>query len=178
MPVRTTPERRSICHNPHMRWLRLVVVWTTCLVSACAADEAGRLRLVAQTGFAAGFAVAVSPNGRFALTGESSVARLWHLETGRELRRLAGSGQEVLAVRFSLDGKTAFTAGDGGTIRAWDVDSGVEKWRKETGAWRLNAAAMSEDGRYAVVSPEGKPLQIWDLTAATLVNQLQQSYPN
>src|SRR5437879_2180636 len=130
-----------------MRWLRLVAVWTSLLFSACAAEDTGRLRLVAQTGFAAGFGVAVSPDGRFGLTGEGSVTRLWHLETGRELRRLVGSGQEVLAVRFSLDGKTAFTAGDGGTIRAWDVDSGVEQWRRETGAWRLQAAAMSGVGR-------------------------------
>ena len=50
--------------------------------------------------------VAISPNGKLALTGSNdNSARLWEIESGRELHRLQGHTKSVESVAFSPDGQ-------------------------------------------------------------------------
>lgn len=67
-------------------------------------------------------AVAVSPDGRFLLSGSlDETARVWDAETGECLAILAGHGAIVPAVGFSPDGSLIVTASDNGVVRIWSL---------------------------------------------------------
>ena len=79
--------------------------------------------------------VAISPDGRIALTGTKphraaqaeaeAEVQLWDLATGRPLARLTHSGM-VTAASFSPDGRTLATASADGLVRLVDVATGKE----------------------------------------------------
>ncbi|MGE3807474.1 MAG: c-type cytochrome domain-containing protein, partial [Gemmataceae bacterium] len=95
-------------------------------------------------------AVVLSPDGKRALTAsEDHTARLWDLETGREIRPFAGHTDEVLAVAFSPDGKRVLTGSADRTARLWDPASGRELRRFEAHTERVSAVAFSPDGKRA-----------------------------
>ena len=67
-------------------------------------------------------AVALSPDGRHALTGgKEQVVRLWDVATGECLRVFEGHNSEVTALRFSPDGTFALSGGFG-EARIWHLD--------------------------------------------------------
>ncbi len=78
--------------------------------------------------------VALSPDGRFALSGgEDGTMRLWSLEGGEEVRRFVGHGDWIGWVAFLPDGRRAMSASYDRTLRLWDLDTG-EVIRRYVGA--------------------------------------------
>ena len=72
-------------------------------------------------------AVAVSSDGKFALTGSTDqTALLWDLETGKQLRRFVGHEDAVSAVQFSKDGQFVLTASHDKTARLWQTATGKQ----------------------------------------------------
>src|SRR5260370_2760672 len=65
--------------------------------------------------------VAISPDGRWVLTGGTDGIALWEVATGREIRRLEGH-----AVAFSRDGRWALTGSYDKTARVSEVATGRE----------------------------------------------------
>jgi len=49
---------------------------------------------------------------------------VWDVESGRELRTLAGHTGSVMGVAVSGDGRRAISASDDQTLKVWDVESG------------------------------------------------------
>lgn len=79
------------------------------------------------------YSVAVSPDGRLAISGGGdSIVRLWDLGTGSEARKLTDHTERVLQVAFSPDGRFAFSGG-GGTPRSQGNDFDVRVWDVATG---------------------------------------------
>ena len=85
--------------------------------------------------------VAFSHDGQLALSGTGThtrdrsgkpvdcYARLWDLESGKEIRRFVGHTREVVGVRFCDDGRRVLTASADGTVRLWNMSSGQELHR-------------------------------------------------
>ncbi len=75
-------------------------------------------------------AVALSPDGRYALLGtlDSRVAVL-NLGQGERVLFLLGHTGRVQAVAFGPDGQTAISGADDGTLRLWNLHSGLEQRR-------------------------------------------------
>lgn len=81
-------------------------------------------------------AVAISPDGKLALTGSGCLsegnpgtpvddtARLWDIATGKELRVFSGHQFAVNSVLFSKDGMRILTGSTDGCAKLWDVASG------------------------------------------------------
>jgi WD40 repeat protein len=68
---------------------------------------------------------ALSPNGRFILTGGGDgIAKLWSLANGALVRDLTGHIDDVSCLSFSPDGRRAATGSKDGTIRIWDLRDG------------------------------------------------------
>lgn len=74
--------------------------------------------------------LAVSPDGKQLLTASHDhTARLWELDTGRELAVLRGHEDETHNVAFAPDGKSFLTCGRDGLIIHYDTTTRMEKRR-------------------------------------------------
>jgi RNA polymerase sigma factor (sigma-70 family) len=109
-------------------------------------------------------AIAFSPDGKWMASGgyanekEDYFARLWDVETGKEVRRFMHGikGYGVRSLAFSPDGKTLATLGTqgGAFLRLFDVDTGKER------------RAFTKDGEYrtrpgsVAFAPDGKKVAV------------------
>jgi WD40 repeat protein len=57
--------------------------------------------------------------------GQDATARIWDVETERQLTVLKGHHDWITRLAFTGDGETIVTAGDDGTVRLWDAGSGA-----------------------------------------------------
>ena len=66
--------------------------------------------------------------------------KVWDLESGRELRTLAGHSEWVYGVAVSADGRLAVSASRDKTLKVWDLESGRElrtlAGHSSCGPWR------------------------------------------
>ena len=115
-------------------------------------------------------AVALSPDGRYALTGSADWnAILWDASTGREVRRFEGHKFHVTTVAFSPDSRFVLTGGgnkylegDDRSARLWDITTGEEIRQfigHTAGIW---AVAFSPDGRFILTGSSDKSARLWD----------------
>ena len=96
-------------------------------------------------------AVAVTPDGRYAVSGSyDGTLRVWDLASGETVRTLSGHTGEVSAVAVTPDGRCAVSGSWDDTLRVWDLASGetVRTLSGHTGSVR--ALAVTPDGRQAV----------------------------
>ena len=132
------------------------------------------------------YALAVSPDGRLALSGsgghllsevkdEGWSVCLWEIATGQELKRLTGRGSGVTSVAFSSDGQKALIGEYGGTVWLWDVRQWKEirKFDSRHGLWSV---CFSPDDTRALSAGGGNNeafVRLWDLDDGKLVRQYE-----
>ncbi|MEV4182050.1 WD40 repeat domain-containing protein [Streptosporangium canum] len=124
--------------------------------------------------------VALSGDGRIALTGAGDEVSVWDLTTWLDPKAVEKSDriaalkdhkEDVGAVALSFDGRTALTGGDEGVTIVWDLTDPAKPIRTAALAGRKNAedaggvrAALSRDGRTAVIADDDGDVTVWDLT--------------
>jgi WD40 repeat protein len=120
--------------------------------------------------------VAMSPDGRIALTGGGSEARLWEATTGKPLGPPLAHQGMIRAAAFSPDGRTVLTGGDDNTARLWEVATGHQVGGALMHSDKVNVLAFSPDGRTIVTAdfPPTLPvacgiIHFWDVSTGKLL---------
>jgi WD40 repeat protein len=120
--------------------------------------------------------VALSNDGRYALTGsEDNSARLWDIQTGQELRRF-NHGDEVVTVTLSSDGETAFSVAKYDRAVFWSTATGQvlgELPLQQTAVKRgqsFTTARFSPDGKQLLTGNSDRLVQLWDVSSQQLLD--------
>jgi WD40 repeat protein len=109
------------------------------------------------------FFAAFSPDGRrFVTASWDKTARVWDVETGRQVLLLNGHAGRVYSAAFSPDGQRIATASEDGTARIWSALTGQEILRLNGHLDAVQFAAFSPDGRRLVTTSVDKTARIWD----------------
>lgn len=118
-------------------------------------------------------AVAVSADGRQAVTGSAdATARIWTLADRGSLV-LRGHTGTVWGVAFSRDGRLVATASADKTVRLWEVATGraVAVLRGHMGT--VYAVEFTPDGTGLVSGSRDKTVRMWDVATASETGQFK-----
>lgn len=158
-------------------------------VGACATlfAQGEKLKLEILNGHSGGgvLAVAVSTDGKFALTGSTdTTALLWELETGKQLRRFAGYHEDAVScVQFSKDGRFVLTASYDSSAQLWETATGrrVHGFGEIRGgelikhSGKILSCAISRDMKMVATAGEDKTARIWDFETGKEIHRLDHA---
>jgi len=117
--------------------------------------------------------LAISPDGRWALSGCWEKIKLLDLATGKCLRTLEGLTGSVCAIAFSPDGCQALSGSVYGVLKLWDLDSGI-CLRTFTGhSHHVNSITFSQDGHRALSGSGDDTIKLWDLATGSCLNTFE-----
>ncbi len=111
-------------------------------------------------------AVAFSPDGRSALTGnDDRTVRLLDVDTGQLKGPPLKHDGPVWSVAFGPDGQSALTGSDDRTARLWDLASGQPKGSPLKHDGPVYTVTLSPDGRSALTGSYDKTARLRDLAS-------------
>ena len=122
--------------------------------------------------------LAVSPDGRFVVSGEAKTGdlRVWELASGRLLHTLSGHDGDVRDVMVTADGETIVSgqAFGKGALNVWNLSDGRLKKRIPGYDSRGHSLDITPDGRFCVaLGGRVRPvLRVWDLQSGQLIRTL------
>jgi WD40 repeat protein len=105
--------------------------------------------------------ICFAPNGQSAWSGNGQAISRWDPGKGREIGRLEGHGEGVVALATSADGRWLVSAAADETVRLWDVENTSEAacLRGHTG--EVSAVDISADGQQIISGGEDRILRLW-----------------
>jgi WD40 repeat protein len=124
--------------------------------------------------------VAISPDGKYVLTGtDGSVARLWEADTGRLLREFRDSGAlGTNSVAFSPDGSQILCGGGvTGGIRLWETKTGkpIRGFKDSKGAGQLSADGTMALAGTDILKPFNGAVRVWDTRTGALLHEYKNT---
>jgi WD40 repeat protein len=120
--------------------------------------------------------VAISPDGRYALSSDSSAMKLWDLSSGTEVRTFKGNAPEVDSVALSPNGTYALSSGRWAlnkSVDLWDVSKG-RQIRTFPGV--KSPLALSPDGRYVLSGGRDEEMKLWEVSSGRELRTFQIKY--
>jgi WD40 repeat protein len=118
-------------------------------------------------------AVAVTPDGRHALSASDDQLRLWDLESGQTIRTLEGHTFGVNAVTMTSDCRHALSGSRDCTVRLWHLGNGQTIRLLEGHTGPVFAVAVTPDGLRAVSGSLDRTLRLWDLESGLNIRILK-----
>jgi WD40 repeat protein/serine/threonine protein kinase len=129
--------------------------------------------------------IAISPDGRYVITGGADGAiSVWldtraapiavpnALHSWRQVRRLTGHEFAVNSVAVTANSKYIVTGSADKTVRLWELESGKEMRRFIGHEAAVNGIGVTPDNRYVVSVSSDKTVRVWELESGKEVRQL------
>ena len=114
--------------------------------------------------------VAISPDSNYVVSGSRDrSAKLWQVNTGREVRSFLGHEGSVNCIDFSSDGKFIITSSGDRTAKIWDVVTGREIFSTPPEEKFLTAVAFSPDMRFFITAGYPDQAKVWDFKTKRLI---------
>jgi len=107
------------------------------------------------------YSVAVSPDGKHAVSAGGQSVRQWDLKTGQLLHRYQGHSQPVMSVAFSPDGQRMLSGSRDQTLRLWNVAGQREELRFEGHSNRVMSVAFAPDDGEVLSGSLDRLLGLW-----------------
>ncbi|MFM8913306.1 MAG: WD40 repeat domain-containing protein, partial [Flammeovirgaceae bacterium] len=118
--------------------------------------------------------VAISPDSSFVATGSrDKTAKLWDLNSGREVRSFLGHQFSVFDLEFSRDGKLLLTGNGDGTAKIWEVISGKEILSVTTGSERVTDVAFDPKGKFFVTVGFKRGVVVWEYPSKKILKEFE-----
>lgn len=108
--------------------------------------------------------VAVTPDGRRAVSAGLDALRLWDLSSGQEIRAFGQNAAGYWALAFSRDGRRLIAGSGDGSAYVFDLEKGQLLQRLQGHKGEVWGAALSADGTRAVTGAWDRSLRTWDVT--------------
>ena len=151
------------------------------IFSVCGLREScGQVQMVVQGSASGVTSVAISPDGKYVLTGtDGSVARLWEADSGRLLREFRDSGAlGTNSVAFSPDGSQILCGGGvTGGIRLWETKTGrpIRGFKDSKGAGQLSADGTMALAGTDILKPFNGAVRVWDTRTGALLHEYKNT---
>ncbi|MDR3301898.1 MAG: caspase family protein [Spirochaetaceae bacterium] len=100
--------------------------------------------------------------GRLVSAAMDGTAKIWDVETGRELWTLKGHNDALRAAVFSPDGMRAASASADKTVKVWDTRTGAELLTLAGHEGVVMDCAFSPDGEHLASCSLDGTIRIWD----------------
>ena len=128
------------------------------------ARRTARVRLVVQTGHSSEVnGVAFSPDGKRILTvTKGRTAHLWDVQTGKELRTIAGPINSLTSAAFSHDGKRLLAASLNWWAWEWDARTGKKLHTLAGHKGPVHAAVYSPDDSLILTGGQDQMARLWN----------------
>ncbi len=134
------------------------------LATASLTHPGGALTGIFKSYGGAVIALAISPDGRFAVSGSVDwTLRLWDLQARTFLRSFEGHQGSVNAVTFSADGRSIFSGAEDRTLRRWDIETGEQQALYRGHNFGVTGVAIRNDGKMAATVSEDGSVRLWQL---------------
>ena len=119
------------------------------------------------------YTTSFSPDGKSVITGSwDKTAKIWDVETGKEIKILEGHSDVVTIASFSPDGKSVVTGSWDQTAKIWDVETGEEIKTLEGHLAAVYSASFSPDGLSVITGSWDQTAKIWDAETGKEINRL------
>ena len=117
--------------------------------------------------------MALSTVSRYLVTGlGDGSARVWDLQLGREIKKLAAHSGGITTIAVNGDGSLLATAGGDGIAQLWKMPDGVRAGRFDTGAGPVNGMALDETGSRLITAGEDGEIRLWDTSTGRETGRL------
>lgn len=98
--------------------------------------------------------IAMTFNGKYLISGSNDKsAKIWDMNTQKEIRTLQVDCWKVTAVAFSFDGKYCATGCNNGSIKIWETESGKLITEIAEQPYNVRDISFSPNGRYLAIAP-------------------------
>jgi WD40 repeat protein len=107
--------------------------------------------------------LALTPDGKKVVVGNSDGVRMWDIESGKELMAITENTGTVWSLSVSPDGRQALAGSNSGIVRLYDLEAGkkLQEFKgHKNGAW---GAVFLPGGKEALTGSWDQTMRVWDL---------------
>ena len=105
--------------------------------------------------------------------GADNAIKVWNVETGEQIRTIAGYTKQVTSIRFAGIGGIVISSGGDKTVRQFTASNGGAVRSFSGGTDFMYSSDASRDGKLVVASGEDGVIRIWNGTNGQVIRNFE-----